>query len=332
MDDEKGYIYILINPSIDGLIKVGKTTRTPDERAKELSGSTSIPTPFVVVYQMPVKNCSEAEKYVHTRLEINGSRVNDNREFFYVITTDAINIFMDYKKNEDENKNSSQNKKMVENASLFKEIEEKADKYYFGLDDFLQNHKMALSIYKKSMKLGSSTAPGKIGRMYKLGEGCRKNIETSISFFMTGIQREDYKCYFYLMEIYLEINNIGNFLKCWLKLTTLQRHVPISLIDEYMHKMIILNLVVEHRDLLYSVKDELIDYQKIKETTLSKRIYGVENFEYQSLQYAQYVLNTPITEKILRGGEYISQCIDKRDQKLGITKLPPIRIKGVDYI
>ena len=43
-----GYLYILSNPSLGNIIKIGKTTRDPArDRISELSAATSIPTPFV---------------------------------------------------------------------------------------------------------------------------------------------------------------------------------------------------------------------------------------------------------------------------------------------
>ena len=32
---EPGFIYILVNPSMDGFVKIGKTTREPEARAKD---------------------------------------------------------------------------------------------------------------------------------------------------------------------------------------------------------------------------------------------------------------------------------------------------------
>ena len=77
-----GYVYALINPSMPGLVKVGMTTRSPEERAQELSGGTGVPTPFVVVYHDFFVNCAEAESLVHSQLELQGFRLTANREFF----------------------------------------------------------------------------------------------------------------------------------------------------------------------------------------------------------------------------------------------------------
>lgn len=68
MEKNNGYVYILINPSLEGLIKVGKTTKSPEERAKELSASTSVPTSFIVVYKRFFRNCHIAEKIAHNIL------------------------------------------------------------------------------------------------------------------------------------------------------------------------------------------------------------------------------------------------------------------------
>lgn len=79
---ESGYVYVLMNPALEGLLKVGKTNRSPAERARELSAATGVPTPFLVVYEEYFRDCNSAEKYVHTRLEADGYRHTENREFF----------------------------------------------------------------------------------------------------------------------------------------------------------------------------------------------------------------------------------------------------------
>ncbi|HAO78419.1 MAG TPA: hypothetical protein DCQ92_05465, partial [Verrucomicrobia subdivision 3 bacterium] len=42
------FIYILENPSFDGVIKIGRTARDVAERVKELSSHTGVPTEFTV--------------------------------------------------------------------------------------------------------------------------------------------------------------------------------------------------------------------------------------------------------------------------------------------
>lgn len=89
-----GYVYAMINASYPGLVKVGKTTREPEERAKELSGSTGVPTPFIVVYHRKFLDCNNAEQQIHKILTAKGYRVNDNREFFSAPIPTIIEIIL----------------------------------------------------------------------------------------------------------------------------------------------------------------------------------------------------------------------------------------------
>lgn len=91
-DSTEGYVYVMTNSSIEGQVKIGKTTRDPYERAKELSSATGVPTPFVVVFYKQFKDCHFAEKTIHQYLEKKGYRVNNNREFFNMSIPEAIDV------------------------------------------------------------------------------------------------------------------------------------------------------------------------------------------------------------------------------------------------
>src|SRR6266446_3877164 len=83
----EGNIYILFNPGLKNLVKIGKTRRSPDERADELS-STGVPHRFVVVYEHGVSDCDKAEQEIHEALV--KYRINKNREFFRLSVKEAI--------------------------------------------------------------------------------------------------------------------------------------------------------------------------------------------------------------------------------------------------
>jgi hypothetical protein len=82
----------MTNASMPGLVKIGVTTDTATNRAKQLTAATASPTPFHVVYQKVVSDCNEAEAKVHAALA--GRRVNEGREFFEVSVYEAA-IAMD---------------------------------------------------------------------------------------------------------------------------------------------------------------------------------------------------------------------------------------------
>ncbi len=83
-----GYVYILENDLMPGLIKIGHTSKTPEERVKELSAPTGVPTPFKVAFKLPSEKYKELEKEMHRKLS--DYRVNSNREFFKYPVDQAI--------------------------------------------------------------------------------------------------------------------------------------------------------------------------------------------------------------------------------------------------
>ena len=84
----KGWVYVLSNESLDGLVKIGFSTKDPESRAKELSGDTGVPTPFIVEYEMLVEDPHSCEQRAHDLLD--DKRVNQRREFFRCSVNDAI--------------------------------------------------------------------------------------------------------------------------------------------------------------------------------------------------------------------------------------------------
>src|ERR1039458_71370 len=84
------FIYVLENPSMPGLVKIGRTERSVSERLTELSSHTGVPTGFAVVREYAVANSVEAERMIHERLS--DYRVAANREFFKIEPEDATDI------------------------------------------------------------------------------------------------------------------------------------------------------------------------------------------------------------------------------------------------
>lgn len=65
-----------------GLVKVGKTTQSPDARAKQLSDVSGVPFPFKIVVSIFMPDCHSAEREIHSILSEH--RCSARREFFRV--------------------------------------------------------------------------------------------------------------------------------------------------------------------------------------------------------------------------------------------------------
>lgn len=84
-----GWVYVLVNPAMPGLVKIGMTSRTPRERARELSRATGVPEPFAVAHAVAVSDRVAVEDSLHRDLTRSGLRVNGRREFFRLRVEEA---------------------------------------------------------------------------------------------------------------------------------------------------------------------------------------------------------------------------------------------------
>ena len=78
MAEAEGWVYVLTNEAMPGLVKVGYTMKDPAIRAEDLSKETGIPMPFVVTYKALVVSPRDVEQLVHEDLE--SDCVNNQRE------------------------------------------------------------------------------------------------------------------------------------------------------------------------------------------------------------------------------------------------------------
>jgi hypothetical protein len=85
------YLYVLSNPAMPGLIKIGKTTTSPDQRMAELY-STGVPAPFVLELSLQVEDCHVSERKAHQALI--DCRLSSNREFFQTSIAHAIKVIL----------------------------------------------------------------------------------------------------------------------------------------------------------------------------------------------------------------------------------------------
>ena len=80
--DHDSWVYVLSNPVQPGILKIGYTNNTPEERARQLSNATGVAMPYEVEYAYSCWNGLELEKDIHERLH--EYRLSNQREFFQV--------------------------------------------------------------------------------------------------------------------------------------------------------------------------------------------------------------------------------------------------------
>ena len=95
-DDNKGYVYILTNPSFrEDWVKIGRSHRPVDVRSKELD-NTAVPLPFEIYATLKTEKYEKVESQIHKQIDrLTDLRIRPNREFFNIAPSVALDIMRD---------------------------------------------------------------------------------------------------------------------------------------------------------------------------------------------------------------------------------------------
>lgn len=85
----KQIVYVLINDAMPGLVKVGRTDGTIEQRMRDLY-KTGVPVPFECFRASVVKDAADVEPRIHRAFD--KYRVNKNREFFEIAPESIVEI------------------------------------------------------------------------------------------------------------------------------------------------------------------------------------------------------------------------------------------------
>jgi hypothetical protein len=230
-----GYLYVLANSAMPNMVKVGKTTRSPLERAEELSRATGLPTPFIVVYEQLFADFGAAESFVHVYLETKGYRVANNREFFNAPVSTIVKAIalapnaidnesptLEPEINDDSLRDSDESNELddlsFDETKLtypWTEVFEEAEAHYYGYGNCIQDYSEALRLFKQAAKLGALPAYGYIGKMYQNGEGVRQDKNKALEFYKEGVKKGSVYCYWAMAMLFKEEGNKQNMEKCF---------------------------------------------------------------------------------------------------------------------
>jgi hypothetical protein len=83
-------VYVLTNPAMPGLVKIGYTSQDQANTRIGQLYSTGVPVPFKLEFACKVENPEEVEKALH--IAFGPSRINPKREFFSIEVEQAVAI------------------------------------------------------------------------------------------------------------------------------------------------------------------------------------------------------------------------------------------------
>jgi hypothetical protein len=196
------YIYILLNPAHKSLVKIGRTSRSPEERAQELSTATGVPLPFLVAYESLVSDSTRAEALIHEELSSQGYRTNPSREFFEVPLKVAVSIV-------DRICKSLPSCDDVPDEEMEPD-ESRSDWGYLamgqdhmtGTGAILQDFVKARQCFEKAVSFGNSAAYIHLAEIHLWGLGVPKKSQEAIRLLQVGGKNGHHECYYNLWEVF----------------------------------------------------------------------------------------------------------------------------------
>jgi hypothetical protein len=203
--NDSGWLYILNNPSMPGMVKIGRSQRDPKTRASELSSVTGVPTPFTLIYSDFYDDVKAAEMYVHAFFEIKGRRVASNREFFQVEIEDAIKCLLNTPGRCDprETTGSDEEQSDSETSTLGEELYAQAWQHLIGLGDELEDHELALRLFAQSARLGFAKSYLALGDMYLKGRGVRQDSEIALNHYKEALGKGEGGAWLRMWKVYV---------------------------------------------------------------------------------------------------------------------------------
>jgi T5orf172 domain/Sel1 repeat len=216
-----GFIYVLINPAMPGLAKVGKTTRDPAARVIELSNATGVPTPFVLAFQQPVTDCDFAEVWLHKELENEGYRIANNREFFnaplHVIIQKLTTVSnLKPQSNLDDERIPILENDTSEQENLAAELCNLGRLYRDGTDSQLANPVKALKYFEQAAALGSAPACSQAAGYYHFGDTkIQVNLEKALFYYIKSVNLGNWHEEIEIAKVLLENNQKTASMSRW---------------------------------------------------------------------------------------------------------------------
>ena len=256
-----GYVYVFFNPSLPGLVKIGRTQRNPAERAAELSAATGVPTPFMLVFDCAFADCESAERHIHDVLSLRGHRRAANREFFEMSVSDAVKTVVAAQRTFPPPAGAVEGPG-TDGATDLDDICDFAARLLYGLDDSVQDVRRGLSLYHQAARAGSSRALFALAELWILYSLKDDEFE-ALRPLIEPLAEKHPEAWGYLAMYWKRNDHMDNAIKCWnrlfAKLEALDRDVAVEWASRFALYTPLERVQDSHRQVLHGFRSSVLE-------------------------------------------------------------------------
>jgi hypothetical protein len=188
----RGWVYVISNSAMPGLVKVGFSTKDPNSRAEELD-HTGSPQPYIVEYDMLIDEPRDIEQETHKRL----SSYSAGKEWFRCSVQEAVSAIQQVSKGRAILENLKDGNGVLENsAEAVKRVRiriaaEQGDAseqnrlgiLYHGGHGVPQDYAEAAKWFRKAAEQGDADAQLNLGNMYSKGQGVPQDYVEAVKWY-----------------------------------------------------------------------------------------------------------------------------------------------------
>ena len=208
---QQGWVYVLVNSSMPGMAKVGRTIRSPAERIAELSQASGVATPFMLAFDQAFADCCGAERDIHDELDRRGLRVAPNREFFWGSPSDIIRVVLGAS-------DTIERRFPAVKDDSPQLLLAAGDRHLSGTSDCLQDTGEAVRCYRLAAKRGALLAFERLGKiyagLYQIQSG-RAVRHRALALLKQGARRGNYYCFAEMAVLFTQERHLENAGKAW---------------------------------------------------------------------------------------------------------------------
>ena len=262
---DQGWVYVLVNSTMPGFTKVGCTTRSPAERAAELSSATGVAVPFVVAFDRLFEDCCAAEQAIHQELDRRGLRLAGNREFFNGSPSEIIRVVLEA------GDIAGRSVAACGDASG-EALLCAGDDAFFGRGEAMQDEGEALRLYRLAAARGSLIAFERLGDIYwrlYVKQRDRVGRRRLMAALKEGARRGNYYCFTEMATAFAAEEHTENFTKAWALFFQRRQEMRLGVLEaddsrfitaccRYIAMCLELGLRPAHRDEMGVVAERLI--------------------------------------------------------------------------
>ena len=202
MYENSGYVYALINPSLEGQVRIEVTKGDPFDGAKDLSIASNNTASYIVIFEQWFKDCVAAAEFVQHRLA--KYRSAETEGFFRISNTDVVLTILEAKKALDEPEKPARADSLVDTAKrnrrkFCNQLLVEGRRFQYGDSSTAKDEEEAIKVFMKAIDMNCLDANRLLGTLYferfTFQTSSVLDLQMALKFYEADISKGNSRCW-----------------------------------------------------------------------------------------------------------------------------------------